>query len=191
MVNGHKSLEAVFEQIEQVIKRDLTPSEKDCFQNDFGDKLSQIAQGLMTTVNIQRLHGKVANKIKTATAMRLPGKYHFHGLLIPGASGGQGNATLQFAVHGTFLCCAKVGKPSKILREISVGTQLMEGQICPTVMPIIDSVQIDSERMAMITPYYPLDVSALDWRNSPETATNVAKRFLPKKYAMLTLNRAI
>ena len=166
------SLEAVFQKIEQVIQRDLTPSEKDCFQNDFGDKLSQIAQGFMTTANIQRLHFKVASKIKTKTATRLQGKYHFDGL-IPGASG-QGNSTLQFAVHGTWLCCAKISKPSRILPVISVGMQLMEGQICPTVMPVIDSVQIDSERMAMITPYYPLDVSALDLRNSLETATNVA-----------------
>ena len=166
------SLEVVFHKIEEVIKRDLTPSEKDCFQNDFGDKLSQIAQGFMTNANIQRLHFKVASKVKTKTATRLKGKYHFDGL-IPGASG-QGNSTLQFAVHGTSLCCAKISKPSRILPEITVGTQLMEDQICPTVMPVIDSVQIDSERMAMITPYYPLDVSALDLRNSLETATNVA-----------------
>jgi len=166
------SLEGVFQNIEKVIKRDLTPSEKDCFQNDFGDKLSQIAQGFMTTANIQRLHFKVANKIKTRTATRLQGKYHFDGL-IPGASG-QGNSTLQFAVHGTSLCCAKISKPSRILPEISVGTELIEGQVCPTVMPVIDSVEIDSERMAMITPYYPLDVSALDLRNSLETVTNVA-----------------
>jgi len=165
-------LEGVFQNIEKVIKRDLTPSEKDCFQNDFGDKLSQIAQGFMTTANIQRLHFKVANKIKTRTATRLQGKYHFDGL-IPGASG-QGNSTLQFAVHGTSLCCAKISKPSRILPEISVGTELIGGQVCPTVMPVIDSVEIDSERMAMITPYYPLDVSALDLRNSLETVTNVA-----------------
>ena len=166
------SLEEVFQKIEQAIKRELTTSEKDCFQNDFGDKLAQIAQGFMTTTNIQRLHSKVANKIKTKTATRLQGKFHFDGL-IPGAAG-QGNSTLQFAVHGTSLCCAKVSKPSRILPEISVGAQLVEGQVCPTVMPVIDSVQIDGERMAMIMPYYPLDVSALDLRNSPETATNVA-----------------
>jgi len=166
------SLEAVFQKIEKVIKRDLTPSEKDCFQNDFGDKLIQIAQGFMTSANIQRLHFKVANKIKTRTATRVQAKYHFDGL-IPGGSG-QGNSTLQFAVHGTSLCCAKISKPSRILPEISVGSRLMEGQVCPTVMPVIDYLQIDSERMAMITPYYPLDVSALDLRNSPETATNVA-----------------
>ena len=166
------SLEDVFQKIEKVIKRDLTPSEKDCFQNDFGDKLSQIAQGFMTTVNIQRLHFKVASKIKTRTATRLQGKYYFDGL-IPGASG-QGNSTLQFAVHGTSLCCAKISQPSRILPEISVGTQLIEGQVCPTIMQVIDTVQIDSERMAMITPYYPLDVSALNLQKSPETATNVA-----------------
>jgi hypothetical protein len=75
-------LEELFQKIEQVIKRDLTLSEKDCFQNDFGDKLSQIAQGSMTTASIQRLHFKVASKIKTETATRLLGKYHF-GELIP------------------------------------------------------------------------------------------------------------
>lgn len=129
-------------------------------------------------------------------AARLQGKYHFDGL-IPGASG-QGNLTLQFALHGTLLFCAKISKPSRILPEISVGTQLFEGQLCPTVMTVIDSVQIDSERMAMIMPYYPLDVSALDLRKSPETATNVAmcglasvKAFSNKKYAMLISNRAI
>lgn len=180
------SLEAVFEKIEQVVRRDLTPSEKDCFQNDFGDKLSQISLGLMTNTNIQRLHYKVASKIKTKTATRLHGKYHFDGL-IPGASG-QGNSTLQFAVHGTSLCCAKISKPSRILPEISVGTQLMEGQICPTVMPVIDSVPIDGERMAMITPYYPLDVSALDLRNSPETVTNVAMCGLASVKAFSTKN---
>ena len=57
---------------------------------------------------------------------------------------------------------------------MSVGTQLFEGQVCPTVMQAIDSVQIDSEQMAMITPCHPLDASALDLRNSQETATNVA-----------------
>lgn len=189
------SLELVFEKIEEAIKRDLTPSEKDCFQNDFGDKLGQIAQGLMTTANIRRVHFNVACKIKTRTATRLKGKYHFDGL-VSGASG-QGNSTLQFAVHGTSLCCAKISKPSRILREISVGTQLMEGQVCPTVMPVIDAVQIDNERMAMITPYYPLDLSSVDLRDSPETVTNVAmcglasvKAFSSKNYAMLTSNRA-
>jgi serine/threonine protein kinase len=168
------SLEAVFQTIEEAIKRNLTPSEKDCFQNDFGGKRSQIAQGVMSTANIQRLHFKVANQIKTKTATRLQGKYHFDGL-IPGSAGSQGNSTLRFAVHGTLLCCAKISNPDRILREISVGTQLAEGQVCPTVMPVIDSVQIDSERMAMITPYYPLDVSSLDLRNFPEkTAINVA-----------------
>lgn len=166
------SLEAVFQKIEEVIERDLSPSEKDCFQNDFGDKLSQIAQGFMSSANIQRLHFKVASKIKTKTATRLQGKYHFDAL-IPGASG-QGNSILQFAVHGTSLWCAKISKPSRILPEIKVGTQLMEGQICPTVMPVIDTVHIDGERIAMITPYYPLNVSALDLRNSLETAVNVA-----------------
>jgi hypothetical protein len=148
------SLESVFQKIEKVIKRALTPSEKDCFQNDFGDKLGQIAQGLMTSGNIQRLHFKVANKIKTRTKTRVQGKYHFDGL-IPGASG-QGNSTLQFAVHGTWLCCAKISKPSRIMREIAIAARLTEGQVCPTVMQVLDSVQIDSERMAMITPYYPL-----------------------------------
>lgn len=166
------SLESVFQKIEEVIKRDLTPSEKDCFQNDFGDKLGQIAQGFMTSANIQRLHFKVANKIKTRTKTRVQGKYHFDGL-IPGASG-QGNSTLQFAVHGTSLCCAKISKPSRIMPEIAIAAKLTEGQVCPTVMQVIDYIQIDSERMAMITPYYPLDVSALDLRNSPETAINVA-----------------
>jgi serine/threonine protein kinase len=166
------SLEAVFQKIEEVIKRDLTPSEKDCFQNDFGDKLTQIAQGLMTSVNIQRLHFKVSSKIKTKTSMRLKGKYIFDGL-VPGASG-QGNSTFQFAVHATSLCCAKIGKPYRILREISVGTQIHEGQVCPTVMPVIDSVQVDDERMAMITPYYPSDVSSLELCNSMEAATNIA-----------------
>jgi hypothetical protein len=41
-------------------------------------------------------------------------------------------------------------------------------------MPIIDSVPIDGERMAKNTPYYPLDVSALDLRNSLDTVINVA-----------------
>lgn len=158
--------------IEEVIRRELTPSEKDCFQNDFGDKLAQIAQGFMSPVNIQRLHFKVANKIKTKTKTRVQGKYHFDGF-IPGASG-QGNSTLQFAVHGTSLCCAKISKPSIIMPEIAIAGKITENQVCPTVMQVIDCIQIDNERMAMITPYYPLDVSALDLQNSPETAINVA-----------------
>ena len=155
-------------------KRELSPGEKDCFQNDFGDKLGQIAQGLMTSMNIQRLYFKVANKIKTRTNTRVQGKYHFDGLIPRAAASGQGNSTLQFAVHGTSLCCAKIGKPSRIMPEIAIATRLAEGQVCPTVMQDLDSIQIDSERMAMITANYPLDVSALELRNSPETAINVA-----------------
>jgi hypothetical protein len=190
-------LEELFQKIEQVIKRDLTLSEKDCFQNDFGDKLTQIAQGFMTTASIQRLHFKVASKIKTETATRLQGKYHF-GELIPGASG-QGNLILQFALHGTSLCCAKIGAPNRILPEKSIATLLTNGQVCPIVMPIIDSVPIDGERMAINTPYYPLDVSALDLRNSLDTVINVAMCALAsvkaisdkKRHAMLISSRAI
>eukprot|EP00977_Amphora_coffeiformis_P027870 scaffold34655_cov157-Amphora_coffeaeformis.AAC.1 len=109
------SLEAVFQKIEQVIKRNLTPSEKDCFQNDFGDKLSQIAQGFMTTANIHDLHFKETNEIKTRTATRLQGKYYFDGL-IPGASG-HGNSTLQFAIHGTSLCCARLANQAEFCRR--------------------------------------------------------------------------
>lgn len=134
--------------------------------------MGQIAQGLMTSANIQRLHSKVANKIKTTTKTRVQGKYHFDAL-IPGASG-QGNSTLQFAVHGTSLCCAKISKPSRIMPEMVIAAKLTEGQVCPTVMQVIYHIQIDSERMTIITPYYPLDVSALDLQNSPESAINVA-----------------
>ncbi|CAB9531833.1 expressed unknown protein [Seminavis robusta] len=97
--------------------------------------------------------------------------YVFDGL-VPMAFG-QGNTVLQYALRGSDLYSAKIGDSATIEAEVKASRLLHEGQHCPSVMPVFDSVKIDENRVAMISPFYPIPVSHTTTVNNA-TIVNVA-----------------
>jgi serine/threonine protein kinase len=66
---------------------------------------------------------------------------------------------LQYVIRGSDVFCAKIGHPATIKAEIEVSRLVHKKQQCPSVMPVIDSIEIDENRTALVAPLYPFPVS--------------------------------
>lgn len=74
---------------------------------------------------------------------------------------GQISTTLQYAAYRSRICCAKIGNPAIIDREVNISKlihNLIGGLKC-SVMLVINVVSLSNERKAMICPFYPRSVS--------------------------------
>lgn len=75
---------------------------------------------------------------------------------------GQGSTVLQYVLKGSELNCVKIGDVATISNEVRLARVVHENQQCPSVMHVIDTVNIDDSRLAMIAPFYPLPLSHMD-----------------------------
>ena len=123
-----------------------------------------------------RLWIRVSVCIKTQTRLAVRGQYLFDGP-VPGAFGNVGTE-VQFAVRGSSLFCAKIMRETGDLqREYDIATRIHCNQTCPTVMPVLNLINLPGEprRVAMVTPYYPIPLSTLANGNMQEEGcVNVA-----------------
>jgi serine/threonine protein kinase len=158
------------EEMERVVKRALSDSEASCLLMTFSSESILIMNGKMKDRDINSLYMKIQRMVKTATRSRLVSDYLFDGL-VPMAFG-QHNTVLQYVIRGSDLYCAKVGDMATIEAEIKASRLVHEKQQCPTVMPVIDCIKIDEDRLAMVCPLYPIPVSLTRVNNA--TILNVA-----------------
>jgi serine/threonine protein kinase len=145
------------EEIERVVRNRLTDSEVSCLMTAFSSQAILIMNGKMKDRDISSLHIKIQRMVKTTTKSQLISDYIFDGL-VP-MSFGQRNTVLQYVIRGSDLYCAKIGDASTIEAEILSSQLVHEKQQCPSVMPVIDSITIDKNRVAMVCPLYPMPVS--------------------------------
>jgi Protein kinase domain len=123
-----------------------------------------------------RLWSCLSVRIKTQTRLAVRGQYLFDSP-VPGAFGSAGTE-VQFAVRGSSLFCAKTMlETGDLQREHMIATQIHSNQTCPTVMPVLDMIDLPGEprRIAMVTPYYPTSLAPLANGNlHEEGCVNVA-----------------
>jgi hypothetical protein len=100
---------------------------------------------------------KIQRMVKTATKLSLVSDFMFDGL-VPMAFG-QANTVLQYALRGSDLYCAKIGDSALINTEAVMARRIHENQRCPSVMPVIDTVDLSKGRLALITPLYTMPLS--------------------------------
>jgi hypothetical protein len=158
------------EEMERVVKKELTDSEASCLLTTFSSQAVLISFGQFKDRDIHSLYMKIQRMVKTATKSKVVSDYLFDGL-VPMAFG-QGNTVLQYAIRGSDLYCAKIGAAETIEAEIEASRLLHDNQRCPSVMPVFDSIKIDENRVAMITPFYPIPISHTTVNES--TIVNVA-----------------
>ena len=73
---------------------------------------------------------------------------------------GQGkNTVFQYVIRGSDLCCAKIGDAATIEAEVEASRLIHADQYCPSVMPVFDTINIDENRVALVSPFYPMPVS--------------------------------
>jgi serine/threonine protein kinase len=123
--------------------------------------------------DIASVYMKIQRMVKTATKSKLVSSYNFDGL-VP-MSFGQGSTVLQYVLKGSDLYCAKIGNVDIIGKEVRIAKLVHENQSCPSVMRVIDTVQISDTtlpRLAMISPFYPLPLSHMDVQEN--TVVNMA-----------------
>ena len=146
-------------EMERVVKKVLTDSEASCLLSVFSSQAVLISLGQYKDRDIHSLFLTIQTMVKTGTRAKLVSvsSYSFDGL-VPMAFG-QGNSVLQYVIRGSDLYCAKIGDAATIEAEVQASTLIHENQLCPSVMPVIDSIKIDENRVAMITPFYPMPVS--------------------------------
>ena len=145
------------EEMERVVKKDLTDSEASCLLTTFSSQAVLIALGQLKDREISSLYIKIQRMVKTATKSKLVSDYMFGGL-VPMAFG-QGNTVLQYVIRGSDLYCAKIGDAATIEAEVEASRLVHAEQHCPSVMPVFDSIKIDENRVALISPFYPIPVS--------------------------------
>ena len=145
------------EEMERVVKKELTDSEASCLLTTFSSQAMLISLGQFKDRDINSLYIKIQRMVKTATKSKLVSDYIFDGL-VPMAFG-QGNTVMQYAIRGSDLFCAKIGDTATIEAEVEASKLIHEGQHCPSVMPVFDRIKIDENRVAMISPFYPIPVS--------------------------------
>lgn len=158
------------EEIQRVVKKELTDSEASCLFSTFSSQALLIADGRVKDRDISSLYMKIQRMVKTATKCTLVSAYTFDGL-VP-MSFGQGDTVLQYVLKGSDLFCAKIGNVATIRKEVRIARLVHENQLCPSVMPVIDTVDITDTRLAMIAPYYPLPLSHFDVQEN--TVVNMA-----------------
>lgn len=173
------------EEIERVVQKELSESEVACLTSNFVTNLVAIGQGQLRERDIWSLYIKVQRIVKSTTKSMMVSKYTFDGL-VPGASLAQRDVVLQYVVYGSQLFCAKIGNGETIAAEAAMARRLHECQTCPTVMPVLDVQQFHDDRMAMITPIYPLNLSLLSVEhntvlNSALCAIATVKAFCNKR----------
>jgi len=145
------------EEMERVVKKELTDSEASCLVTTFSSQAVLIMNEKMKDRDIASLYIKIQRMVKTATKSKLVSDYIFDGL-VPMAFG-QRNTVLQYVIRGSDLFCAKIGDTASIEAEIKASRLVHEKQQCPSVMPVVDSIRIDENRVAMVCPFYPIPVS--------------------------------
>jgi serine/threonine protein kinase len=74
---------------------------------------------------------------------------------------GQDTNVLQYVHFHCRLYCAKIGSPADLVHEYQVSAQVHLTQQCPTVMEIVDRLDLPHDRLALICPYYPATVAIL------------------------------
>lgn len=159
------------EEIERVVQKELSESEASCLTSNFVANLVAIGQGQLRERDILSLYIKVKRIVKSKTKSITVSKYTFDGV-VPSASLAQSGVVLQYVVHGSQLFCAKIGSEETIAGEVAMAQLVHESQSCPTVMPILDTQKFHDDRLAMITPFYPMNLSLLSVEHS--TVLNVA-----------------
>ena len=119
---------------------------------------------------------RLSVRIKTQTRLAVRGQYLFDGP-VPGAFGRAGTE-VQFALRGSSLLCAKTMLETGNLQwEHRIATRIHNNQTCPTVMPVLDMIDLPGEprRITMVTPYYPISLAPLANGNlHEEGCVNVA-----------------
>lgn len=85
---------------------------------------------------------------------------------------GQEGTVWQHVIRGSDVFCAKVGRPETIKAEVRASRLVHEKQKCPSVMPVLDVIEIDENRYAMLSPLYPFSLSLMSVNET--TIINVA-----------------
>ena len=145
------------EEMERVVKKELTDSEASCLLTTFSSQAILIMNDKMKDRDISSLYIKIQRMVKTATRSKLISEYIFDGL-VPMAFGQQ-KTVLQYVIRGSDLYCAKIGDTATIEAEVTACELIHKKQQCPSVMPVVDSIRIDENRVAMVCPFYPIPVS--------------------------------
>jgi hypothetical protein len=120
--------------------------------------------------DISSLYMKIQRMVKTATKLSLVSDFMFDGL-VPMAFG-QANTVLQYALRWSDLYCAKIGDSALINTEAVMARRIHENQRCPSVMPVIDTVDLSKGRLALITPLYTMPLSYMQVQET--TVVNMA-----------------
>ena len=156
----------VVDLLERFKGKPLTTSEIDYALNEcrhYVDEIANASTERKRELLANSLWIRLSLRIRTRTRLLLKEQYLFDGP-VPGATTGLGTE-IQFVLKGSSLFCAKIMRNVDALqREYDTAVKIHAGQLCPTVMPTIDIIQIPGEapRAAMITPYYPLALSVSD-----------------------------
>lgn len=143
----------------------LTDSEIDyalANHSKFIDEILDITDQRERSRLVSRLWIRLSVRIKTQTRLAVRGLYLFDGP-VPGAFGNVGTE-VQFAVRGSSVFCAKTMRETDDLqREYNIATRIHGKQTCPTVMPVLNLINLPGEprRVTMVTPYYPIPLSLL------------------------------
>ena len=109
-------MKSATEEMERVVKRDLSASEASCLLVTFAAQAILIANGQFKDHQISSLFLKIQRMVKSETKSRLVSDYTFDGL-VP-MSFGQGKTVLQYAIRGSHLYCAKIGEPGTIQNSL-------------------------------------------------------------------------
>ena len=104
------------EEMERVVKKELTDSEASCLLTTFSSQAVLIMNDKMKDRDISSLYIKIQRMVKTATRSRLVSDYIFDGL-VPMAFGQQ-KTVLQYVIRGSDLYCAKIGDTATIEAEM-------------------------------------------------------------------------
>jgi hypothetical protein len=156
----------VVDLLERFKGKPLTTPEIDYALNEFRHYVDEIVNAsteCKRELLANSLWIRLSLRIRTRTRLLLKKQYLFDGP-VPGATTGLGTE-IQFVLKGSSLFCAKIMQNVDALqREYDTVVNIHAGQLCPTVMPTIDFIQIPGEtaRAAMITPYYPLALAVTD-----------------------------
>jgi len=117
----------------------------------FGKRISsKMAKGIMIKIN---------SKVKNSTNAMFQsfGDYRFDGL-VPMVSG-QSISTLQFVIKGSRQCVAKISTRANVEKERKNAKAVCEIQECITVAEVIETLNIDRGRSALIMPCYSTTIS--------------------------------
>jgi serine/threonine protein kinase len=159
--------------LESLTQQTLEPSDEHCLLKYFAPQALLLERQQFKQRDAMGLLLQIRNMVKTSTkkASFLEGNVLFDGL-IPLAHG-QADTVLQYCLRSGVVCCAKIGPSSVIQKEVDVCRLVSEG--CPTVMPLLDMVELSHDRLAMISPFYPLPLSQfLGVKIPEEILVNVA-----------------